>query len=300
MRPLICCFSLVLAVSLAGSASAVDGVLEINQACAVNTGCFTGDALGLPVTITAAGSYRLTSNLVVPNENTSAILVTTSSVSIDLNGFEIVRSGCEGATTNCTPGSGAGSGIAVDSQLTRRGISAKNGSITGMGRSGVQTGPQSEITNLRVRWNRLIGIHTGGFSTVSGNTAYENGSTGIYSGASTVSGNTVYGTSGIGIDAAGLSVVFGNSSTHNTGDGIAVSDGSTVSGNTVADNGGDGIDAQNGCTVSGNTTYKNTLFGLKLGFSSGYRDNVVLSNGGTITGGVDAGGNVCENNTICP
>ena len=42
---------------------AVDGVREINAVCAVNTGCFGGDTAGYPVTITTAGSYRLTGNL---------------------------------------------------------------------------------------------------------------------------------------------------------------------------------------------------------------------------------------------
>ena len=43
---------------------AVDGVLEINQTCAVNTGCFSGDAAGFPVTIdgSAGLSYVLTAN----------------------------------------------------------------------------------------------------------------------------------------------------------------------------------------------------------------------------------------------
>ncbi|MDG2051443.1 MAG: hypothetical protein P8M78_14920 [Myxococcota bacterium] len=49
----------LLTLGLSSPALAVDGVLEINQACAVNTGCFSGDAAGLPVTITAAGSYRM-------------------------------------------------------------------------------------------------------------------------------------------------------------------------------------------------------------------------------------------------
>ncbi len=62
----------LLAVGLTSPALAVDGVLEINQACA-DSGCFSGDGAGFPVIISAAGSYRLTSNLVVPNENTDGI-----------------------------------------------------------------------------------------------------------------------------------------------------------------------------------------------------------------------------------
>ena len=38
-------------------AIASDGVLEINQTCAVQTGCFSGDVAGFPVTISTSGSY---------------------------------------------------------------------------------------------------------------------------------------------------------------------------------------------------------------------------------------------------
>ena len=33
------------------AASASDGVLEINQTCATQTGCFPGDSAGFPVTL---------------------------------------------------------------------------------------------------------------------------------------------------------------------------------------------------------------------------------------------------------
>jgi hypothetical protein len=70
-------------------AGAGDGVLEINQAC-VAAGCFAGDAPDFAVEITPqapAGSFRLTSDLVVLTENTTAISVTRSGTSIDLAGF---------------------------------------------------------------------------------------------------------------------------------------------------------------------------------------------------------------------
>ncbi len=85
----------LLTLILATPAFATDGVLEINQTCAVQTGCFAGDTAGLPVTITTAGSYRLTSDLVVPSGQ--AILCPFSTcpddVSIDLNGFTIDGTG---------------------------------------------------------------------------------------------------------------------------------------------------------------------------------------------------------------
>ena len=52
-RPVMMALSACALLTLAPGAQAVDGVLEINQACAANTGCFTGDSAGFPVTITA-------------------------------------------------------------------------------------------------------------------------------------------------------------------------------------------------------------------------------------------------------
>jgi hypothetical protein len=67
------CLLLLLLLVVASRAVAIDGVLEINQTCAVNTGCFAGDAPGFPVTISATGSYELTSNLTATANNTDGI-----------------------------------------------------------------------------------------------------------------------------------------------------------------------------------------------------------------------------------
>ena len=55
MRTYLLSLIALLLVALAGPAFAVDGVAEINQTCAVNTGCFAGDFAGFPVTISSAG-----------------------------------------------------------------------------------------------------------------------------------------------------------------------------------------------------------------------------------------------------
>ena len=100
-------------IGLAQVAQAVDGVREISQSC-VAAGCsdVPGDTAGWPVTISEAGSYRLTSNLVVPNQNTDAIQITTGGIALDLNRFAIL------GTNSCTPcpvssyrSSGTGRGI---------------------------------------------------------------------------------------------------------------------------------------------------------------------------------------------
>ncbi len=66
----------LLLLALAGPALAVDGVAEINQTCAVQTGCFSGDTAGYPVSIegSAGRSYRLTSDLVIQSVNSNGIM----------------------------------------------------------------------------------------------------------------------------------------------------------------------------------------------------------------------------------
>ncbi len=82
----------LLLLALAGPAFATDGVAEINHTCAAQTGCFSGDTAGYPVTIdgTAGRSYRLTGDLVIQSVNSDGILVSTPDVTIDLGGFTII------------------------------------------------------------------------------------------------------------------------------------------------------------------------------------------------------------------
>ena len=121
---------LLLLLTLAGPALAVDGVLEINETCAVQTGCFPGDAPKYPVTIKVSGSYRLTGNLQVPDENTTAIELGSDAdhSSIDLNGFTILGSTiCVGS--NCSP-LGTGHRIAASKTITTD-ITVRNGRVIG-------------------------------------------------------------------------------------------------------------------------------------------------------------------------
>jgi len=261
--------SLLLLAGLATPALAVDGVLEINQTCAVQTGCFAGDTAGFPVTIDGSSgkSYRLTSSLIVPDENTNGIDVRAPRVSIDLNGFEIVRSGCEGETLPCRPESGTGYGIrsAFSPSQDFPGASVTNGSIRGMGADGVRLSNQSKVTDLRVESNLGNGIRTAGSSLISGNVLKWNGLVGIF-----------------------------------------VGQGSTVSNNVVNYSEGSGIDASLGTAVSGNTVIANGHgptggYGLNLTPTAAYRGNTITGNvSGAVLGGANAGGNVCNGSLTCP
>jgi|JI10StandDraft_1071094.scaffolds.fasta_scaffold91876_2 hypothetical protein len=168
MRSIPILVLLFLALPLPALAS--NGVLEINQACAVQTGCFAGDSVGLPATIngSAGRSDRPTSGLVVPNENTDGIQVSSDDVGIDLNHFTIRGPVvCSGTHPACTPGSGTGSDIERTSSAVS-GTSVRNGVIRGMGNHGVLLGDQAEVSHSRLRSNRVDGIQTGSSGTVSG------------------------------------------------------------------------------------------------------------------------------------
>ena len=273
------------------AAFAVDGVLEINHTCATQLGCFSDDTVGYPITIdgSAGRSYRLSSDLIVPDANTNGIEVNTSSVSIDLNGFEIVRSGCEGATTDCKPEVGSsGTGIKGDNY----GISLRNGSVTGMGygiQLGSTLGDQAVVKNLRVRWNRIHGIQVGTGAIVSGNSVYANGGKGILAGnGAIISGNTISTNGEDGINSSAFSVITANS----------VSDNGA---RTILDK-NYGILVGPGSIVQNNTASFNTGYGLAFTGPSGYRGNVVVANvQGTIKGtGIDLGGNLCGTDDTCP
>ena len=144
--------------------------------------------------------------------------------------------------------------------------------MVGMGAWGLNLGANSEVTNVKARWNRLDGISAGIGSTISDNTSYQNGDDGIFAGnGSVIRDNSVYGNLGIGI------ITF---------------EGSTISGNSVTQNGGDGIsDASGGCLIERNAVRGNTGFGLNLKSDTGYRANVISGNtaGSTETCSLESG-----------
>lgn len=159
--------ALAACLALATPVQAVDGVLEINQTCAVQTGCFAGDTAGFPVTIGQAGSYRLTGNLEVPSTTADGIEVLAEGVTLDLNGFRL-----EG------PGSGSGNGVEGEGDLVVR-----NGFVRSFGARGiVLTG--GIVEDMVVSLNGGDGISsTEGKTLVRGCVVTDNGGVGLDLGA---------------------------------------------------------------------------------------------------------------------
>ena len=313
------------AALLSGSAHAENGRIELNHLCATLTGCLADDAAGYPISITSAvgGSFVLTSELVVPDANTTAIEVETSNVDIDLNGFRIVRAGCENATVSCAPASGTGDGIGVDDFATRRSIRVKNGNVVGMGDYGLFLGPEADVSHVHTRWNRSTGIAVNANSRVHRVRSVENDGAGIsVLTGSVVSESAAVGNGGIGIFTATSCQVVRNVAWDNGEYGIRSTTGSVVRHNAVGENDSLGGILAAASTVSGNAVYENvgsagisastgslvesnavsgTVGGVGLGLGdSGYRGNVLTTHpSGNVSGGVNLGANACDG-ALCP
>lgn len=255
----------LLFMTLTLPALAGDGVIEINQTCALQGGCFAGDASGFPVTIATSGSYRLTGNLSVPDETTTAVLVTASGATIDLNGFEIRGPNvCSGLPITCVL-SGSGYGVEIRGDRVR----LKNGAITGMGSVAVYgpatptSGDGHVIEDVRLSHNRFEGIRIDGDGAhVRRITSIANGTTGL----------------------------------------MFVGQGNVVAESILSMNGLDGIRLGSLDTAQENQIISNGRFGIFIsGATSYYRDNTFAGNpsGNVIGVGVNAGGNVCGS-VACP
>lgn len=260
----------------ASPADATDGVIEINQARALAGGVTPSDTPGFPVTIDTPGSYRLTSNLTVPDADTTAIAVPSAdNVTLDLNGFSILGpTVCTGSppSLTCSP---LGDGVGVNAS-NRSNITVANGTVRGMGSVGIFTGPNSLIKEVHVLSNGWNGIQPDGGIVID---------------------NTVRSNKNIGINFLGsCGAISGNMVESNGSAGISTTLGTTVSGNSVRSN---VIGINGGGVVSGNTVVLNVIVGL-LGLSStGYTTNVFVSNGTQVTSGVNLGHNVCGT-ALCP
>lgn len=293
---------------LAGTALADGGRVQISHTDALAGNVTPGDAPGYPVTISQGGSYVLTSNLDVPNENTHAIEVTAHRVTIDLNGFALK------GVTNCSGGITNGQDIFCTPTGTGRGISAttvdfgtiRNGSILSFGSHGIAAGDFVRIDNVDVSNNGGDGINLGIGCIVRDSVTRHNGGSGITTSlVNVLVNNTAGNNKSYGIVANAGSVIIGNSGSDNGGiAGIRNLAGAGVlHDNTAENNFENGIAASAGSVVTRNVTRNNEFNGLWLNAVAGYALNVVDTDSvgdATVLGGVNMGNNVCDGNTTCP
>jgi hypothetical protein len=268
--------SIVAAVSCAGPARAVDGVIEINQARALAGKVTPTDDPGFPVTVDASGSYRLTGDLGVTGNGVHAIEVTSAAhdVTLDLNGFTI------DGPPECN-GVGVPPARGIFASEIGPTVQIRNGSVRGFC-NGIYIAGRAAIASVHVSGALASGIIVGSYSLITDSFAEGNGSNGIeVGGASIVRGCDVNGNTGRGIYGAVSTLYSGNIVNGNHNFGIYATDGSTVTGNNVNDN-QVGIYAQNGTTVLDNTIRSNSINGIVFsGTDNGYGRNVLTNNGGS-------------------
>ena len=249
-----------LAAALTLTLQAADGVIEINQAIVE-----TDD--GFPYVISEPGSYILTGNLTVPDENTSAIQVQADHVTLDLNGFAIigpVQCTAENGSVSCSPD---GTGIGVDAfESVSAGTVVRNGTVRGMARG-------ISVSSGRVEGVRALENGVGGGISVS---------TGI------VRGCLAESNGGIGISISSGTVEHSIALFNRTG--IRVREG------VARGNASDSIDARDSA-VLGNWIGSE----LEIDDSSGYADNVIA---GGLEDDVEEtrpiGCNLVVGNLVCP
>lgn len=213
----------------------------------------------LPYTISTSGSYYLTGNLTSTGKG---ITVNADNVTIDFNGFTITGPGkTSGYYASWYGISMGGSNIEVRNGTVR--------SFRGSGISG-STGKGNRIISMRVMENAGNGIIQGNNVLVRDCSAYNNDAHGIrVDGGSTVSGNTASDNGYSGIYASG-STIIGNAADGNQSHGIEAED-SLVKNNSARSNGQDGIHFINygRCLVDGNFALGNSQSGPGAGLNMG-------------------------------
>lgn len=303
------------------TAFAADGVIELNQTCASAGECVRGDDPGFPITIDGADgrSYRLTSDLLVGDANTSGIEIAAAAngVSIDLNGFSIrgVTSCTEGGSTlSCAP---LGAGVGIRSFAV--GIRIHDGHISAMGNNGVQVSSGSLIESVTVSENGNFGFGLGSSTTIKDSTSRRNGSHGFIlsqgntaqnctsdanggDGYAVSSGVQVHGSAarangGAGFQSIGTTAnLQNNTSEFNSGHGIRAGAHSTIRNNTVRDNQGTGITAGDSSVIEGNTVGESDGVGIDADSGAVISNNAVSESG---EGGIVAGsGSVIRGNSV--
>ncbi len=200
--------ALVLVVGWPVAALSADGVLEINQASVLASG-------GFPITLNAAGSYKLTSNL-SPSSNADAIVVTADDVHIDLNGFAILGGNdCVGSP----PPQGSGSGVAS----AARGTTVENGTVRGFRGYGISLASEGRVEDIRVRCAGNGGIRVGAEGRIE---------------------RSAVSLSGVGVETGSAALLVDNEISSSTSYGMILGADSSIRGNVLLDNNGGNQNAQ--------------------------------------------------------
>jgi hypothetical protein len=220
------CMSLCLAA--AATLQADMGRTELSQA----------DFMSPPYRIYEPGSYVFTENVMISSADTSAIIIYTNNVTIDLNGF-------------CLTGSGTNSDHGIAQWLLQHNATIKNGTLRNWRGSAKYAlllyGQNNRLEDLTVR-NCTYGMGVGTEASVIRCAAIGNEVGIITSSGSVISDSTVSGNTFGGMITGSDSLVL-NCSAHSNGFGIVASKQNMLSDCVVSGNASNGVETRAHCLV---------------------------------------------------
>ena len=239
----------------------------------------------VPATITASGSYYLTTNLTTGGA-VSAITVLADDVTLDLNGFAL-----QGSNNLASFGVQVG----IYPAVTQYNVTIRNGTVRGWG-TGVQAvnAVNSQFEKLRLYGNTGgDGLDTGTGCFVADCTTQANTVQGIYGGTGSTVRNCVANNNGTNGIAAGYGCRVLDCTADYNGVGIVAVGNCTVSGCTAYFNSRQGIRSSQYCSITGCTASENSLDGILVDAACNVFNNTADFNGGSVTfqGGIHATGN---------
>lgn len=293
---------ILLACLAPGAALAAGPVVEIDQKRALAGGITESDAPGFPITLDRRGQYVLTGDLTISAAGTTGIEILASRVNLDLAGFTIQGPvTCTGEPAlDCAP---LGEGDGVHAGRDTEEIAVRYGFVKGMGDDGVELqGYGSTIQSVKASDNGDVGLKIHIHGSILESAAERNGGHGVATGAfSRIRNTRSYANGGTGIKGANKSDISECISYKNGEHGFTAGLTASFIRNSAYDNRGDGIKGGTATSARWNTVNFNGGWGIRLGRSGIYAENTISGNSlGTVEGGRDDGGNLCNSQPACP
>ena len=225
----------------------------------------------LPYTITNPGSFYLTADLVGVSGQ-AGILIRSSDVTLDLNGFAMI--GVAGSSHAINVGGALGGPLV-------RNVTIMNGTVRNWsGGSGIRawSAVANDTTIMNVRaWSNVHGISIADGTVIQCQT-FSNAFDGIEIRAGVVKDSQSCYNARHGINATGDAVVTGSIAKNNQATGISVAAGSTVQDCTAKSNATDGINVTAGCRVLRNSSLANNYGIVATGRGNRIEENHTADN----------------------
>jgi parallel beta-helix repeat protein len=215
--------------------------------------------------ISQPGSYYLTGNI-AGEAGKHGVLINSADVTLDLNGFALI-----GVADSLSAVQVSGNRAAI-----------RNGSISGWGASGVNSGSAGMLLQHLRSWeNASRGITIGNNAIVAHCSVFGNGDIGIRVGGGSAVRDCVARQNGShGVAVLAGSTVTGCTALENQGDGLSLADGVTASDCAATNNTGRGVASGVGCVISHCSARGNVAGGVYATFDSAVHACVSRGNAG--------------------